>query len=226
MSNLSSKMLSPYTNTVTGYINNVLMSLVSSETLAKGVIGVHTHALIQTSTALEYYIDGTLVKTQASSNAGLTLTNLFSIYNATRAQAGRIKYLYDAMFYNIALDSTKLGEVISYLGEVYSHVIPSQGPVISNLTLTNITQGQNLTIGDAVQFSYTVDSGTASEVYVYFMTGTTTHKVVVKGNTLTSVLIPSGLSALTGVWCKVVVLDANGRCSNFSGTNALTFNRV
>ena len=226
MSNLSPKMLAPYTNTVTGYINGVLMNITGSEPLARGVIGVHVHALVQTASALEYYIDGTLIKTQATSGAGLTLTNILSIYNATRAQAGKIKYFYDAMFYDIDLDSTKLAEVTSYLGSLYPNVKPSEGPVISNFALTNITQGQNLAVGDTINFSYTVDSGTVAEVYVYFMTGGTTHKVVVKGNTTTSVLVPSGLTVLTGVWCKILAVDSNGRCSNFSGTNAITFNRV
>jgi hypothetical protein len=224
MSNLSAKMLSPYTNTVQGYINGVLLS--GSESLARGVIGVHVHALIQTASALEYYIDGVLIKTQATTGAGLTLTNILSIYNATRAQASKIKYFYDAMFYDIALDSTKLTEVTTYLGSLYPDVKPAEGPVISNFALTNITQGQNLTVGDTINFSYTVDSGTVSEVYVYFMTGGTTHKVVVKGNTITSVLVPSGLTTLSGVWCKALAVDSNGRCSNFSGTNAITFNRV
>lgn len=226
MSNLSAKILSPYTNTVTGYINNVLMSLTTSESLARGAVGVHVHALIQTELALEYYIDGVLVKTQGTSGAGLTLTNILSIYNATRAQAGRIKYFYDAMFYNIALDSSKLTEIITYLGSVYTNVKPSEGPVISSFALTNISQGQSVTVGDTINFSYTVDSGTVAEVYVYFMTGTATYKIVVKGNTSNSVLVPSGLATLTGVWCKILAVDSNGRCSNFSGTNAITFNRV
>jgi hypothetical protein len=226
MSNLSSKMLSPYTNTVTGFINNVTMSINASEPLARGVIGVHVHALVQTESALEYYIDGVLIKTQATSGAGLTLTNILSIYNATRAQAGRIKYFYDAMFYDIALDTNKLSEVTTYLGSVYPNVKPADGPVISNFALTNISQGQNLGLGDTINFSYTVDSGSVAEIYIYFMTGATTHRVVVRGNTVNSVLVPSGLVVLTGVWCKVLAVDSNGRCSNFSGTNAITFNRV
>lgn len=225
LSNLNSKVLAPYTNTITGYINAVLMNIPSSELLARGVIGVHVHALVQTELALEYYIDGSLVKTQATSGAGLTLTNILSIYNATRAQASRIKYFYDAMFYNIALDSSKLTEVNSYLGSVYPNVKPADGPAVSNFALTNISQGQNVTAGDTIEFSYTVDSGVVSEVYIYFMSNTT-HKVVVKGNSANSVLVPSGLTALSGVWCKILVVDSNGRCSNFSGTNAITFNRV
>lgn len=224
MSNLSAKMLSPYTNTVQGYINNILLS--GTELLARGVIGVHVHALIQTESALEYYIDGALIKTQATSGAGLTLTNILSIYNATRAQASRIKYFYDAMFYNIALDSSKLAEVTSYLGSSYPNVKPADGPVISNFALTNISQGQNVTAGDTIEFSYTVDSGTVAEVYIYFMSGGTTHRLVVKGNTVNSVLVPSNLTTITGVWCRMLAVDSNGRCSNFSGTNAITFNRV
>jgi hypothetical protein len=225
MSNLNPKILAPYTNTVTGYINGVLMNVPSSEPLARGVIGVHVHALVQTASALEYYIDGALIKTQATSGAGLTLTNILSIYNATRAQAGKIKYFYDAMFYNIALDTDKLTEVTTYLGSAYPNVKPSEGPVISNFAFTNVTQGQNLTVGDTINFSYTVASGTVAEVYVYFMNNTT-HKVVVKGGTINSVVIPSGLTALSNVWCKILAVDSNGRCSNFSGTNAITFNRV
>lgn len=226
MSNTSAtKMLSPYTNTVQGYINNALMTLNSSEPLARGVIGVHVHALIQTESALEYYIDGTLIKTQATSGAGLTLTNVLSIYNATRAQASKIKYFYDAMFYSIALDTSKLAEVTTYLGAVYTNVKPAEGPVISSFALTNISQGQNITVGDTIEFSYTVDSGTVAEVYIYFMNNTT-HKVVVRGNSVNSVLVPSGLIVLSGVWCKILAVDSNGRCSNFSGTNAITFNRI
>jgi len=226
MSNTTAKMLSPYTNTVTGYINNVLMSSNTSEPLARGVIGVHVHALIQTESALEYYIDGVLIKTQATSGAGLALTNILSIYNSTRAQAGKIKYFYDAMFYNIALDTNKLTEVTTYLGSVYTDVRPSEGPVISNFTLTNISQGQDLRVGDTINFSYTVDSGTVAEVYVYFLSGGATYRVVVKGNTINSVLVPSGAPLVSGLWCRILAVDSNGRCSNFSGTNSITFDIV
>jgi hypothetical protein len=226
MQNLTPKIFAPYTNTVTGYINTVLMSLPTSESLARGVIGVHVHALIQTASALEYYIDGTLIKTQPTSGAGLTLTNILSIYNSTRAQAGKIKYFYDAMFYNIALDTSKLTEVTTYLGSVYTNVKPSEGPVISNFALTNISQGEDLHVGDTINFSYTVDSGTVSEVYIYFLSGGATYRVVVKGNTVNSVLVPSGAPVVSGLWCRILAVDSNGRCSNFSGTNSITFDVV
>jgi hypothetical protein len=226
LSNGNTRVLAPYTNTVTGYINGVLMSITNSESLAKAVVGVHVYALIQTPTALEYYVDGVLIKTQATSGNPLTLTNVMSIYNATKALPGKIKYVYDAMFYNIALDSAKLAEVDSFLNSKYPLRIPEAGPVIANFALTNITQGQNLTVGDTINFSYNVTSGDATEVYVYFVTAGPTYRVVVKGNTLNSVLVPSGLVVTTNVYCRIVVVDTYGRSSNMSGTNAITFNRV
>lgn len=217
------KLFYVYSNATQGYINNALFT-VNTVINAKAPIGVHIFILTQDETDLKYYLDGNLIYTGVSSGIALAATNILSHYAQAAATSGYIRNIYDVLMYNKTLTTDDIATIATFFSQQHEDYIPNTGPVISNLQYTNLTNLESKAIGSEITFTYDTDSGTVAEIYVYFMTGGSTRRMLKKAETLNSIIIPTGITQIAGYFFSIVAVDSNGRSgADFIQNNSLTF---
>ena len=227
MSTNSMKVFTAYNNIGQMYLNNALKSSATDDKYLTGVIGVHKYSVNQTTTTTDYYIDDVLIVSQASSQAPLTLTNVFSQHNATKATATKIKHVYDCIVYDRSLSEAEIQQLSLYFNTKYPNFIPGGGPQMTGYQTVGITAGQNLSVGNTVNVSYTVTSGTPTKLCVIIKQGTTALKSFVVSDNLTQFTIPAtGVNPTTNYFTKAFLMDAFGRTGNQIEYSAIKFNIV
>jgi hypothetical protein len=239
LSRLNDKMLTLYNAADTHYINNSLKSITTDDILLRNLGGVHVFGINQTTGGTDLYIDNTFITSNTvTSSSGLSLSNLFSSYNATAAQPLNVRYLYDCLVYDRDMNSSERNEIQSFFVTGHTNYNSSDGGTISDYTTSGLTSGTTLSSGSTISVTFTYTGSTPTEIVTIWKQGTSAVKALTYSSDL-SVLSTVGtvkycsgvitvptLPAYTNYFSSSYILDENGRASNNQDYTGVKFQYV
>jgi hypothetical protein len=236
LSRLNDKMLTLYNATDTHYINNTLKSITTDDILLRNLSGVHVFGMNQTSGGTDIYIDNTFITSNTiTSSSGLTLSNLFSSYNATSAQPLNIRYLYDCLIYDRDMNNEERETIQSFFVTKHPDYNPSDGGTISDYTTTDLVSGSTLSSGSTINVTFTFTGSTPTEIVTIWKQGTSVVKAMTYSSDLTILSHIGNVSYCSGVitvptlpvysnyFSSSYILDENGRSSNRQDYSTIKF---
>ena len=237
----TTRMLKLFNAVDTHYINGTLLSLSSNDILIKKAAGVHIFGINQTDVGTDLYIDDVLVGSNSTlSTSGLTLSNVFSVYNSTTAQITNIRYLYDSLFYDKSMDATERSDINDFLVSKHPTYNPANAGVLSNYMTTDVVTGSTLHSGSTIAVSFTYSGATTgstpTEIVTIIKQGGSTLKSLVYSTDLTIesqtgstytctgvITLPGALTVTSNYYTSSYILDQNGIASNNQGYTTIKF---
>lgn len=227
LSRLNDKMLTLYNAADTHYINNSLKSITTDDILLRNLGGVHVFGLNQTTGGTDLYIDNTFITSNTiTSTSGLSLSNLFSSYNATAAQPLNVRYLYDCLVYDRDMNSSERDVIQSFFVTGHTNYNPSDGGTLSNYTTSGLTSGTTLSSGSTINVTFTYTGSTPTEIVTIWKQGTSAVKSMTYSSSISvlstidnvkncsGVITVPTLPPNTNYFSSSYILDENGRASN------------
>ena len=236
LSRLNDKILTLYNAADTHYINNSLKSITTDDILLRNLCGVHVFGINQTTGGTDLYIDNTFITSNTvTSSSGLTLSNLFSSYNATTSQPLNIRYLYDCLIYNRDMNNEEREVIQSFFINKHSEYNPIDGGILSDYTTINLFSGSTLSSGSTINVTFTFTGSTPTDIVTIWKQGTSSVKSLTYSSdisilsTVGTVKYCSGiitvptLPANTNYFSSSYILDENGRSSNNQDYTGIKF---
>ena len=241
LSKLGTRILKLFNAADIHYLNGTLLSLPANDDILNKLGGVHIFGINQTDSGTELYIDGVLVGSNSTvSTSGLSLSNIYSIYNSTTAQITNIEYLYDSLFYDKSMDSTERAAINDFLVLKHPNYNPANGGVLSNYMTTDVVSGSTLHSGSTISVSFTytatIPGSQPIQIVTIIKQGGGTLKSLIYSTYLglvsytgttydcsAVITLPGGMTATTNYFTSSYIIDQNGLATNNQDYTAIKF---